>query len=356
MDFFAGAGPQILTQVIISVTDYFQHLFARYHVNLLDFLLIIIVIFYAYEGYVLGLFLATIDLLSFVLSFIIALKFYTLLAHVFVFLFSLPIGFANAAGFFLLAFILEIALNIILRRLLSLVPRLNPARKISHTFKKFDHILGVIPGVVSAFIVLSFLLSVIVSLPSSPIIKQVVTGSRLGSRLIANTSIFEKQLNQVFGGALNETLNFLTVEPKSNELVSLHFKITSGTIDEQAEQDMFKMVNNERTRAGLDPLVFDDTLRDVARTHSQDMFARGYFSHYTPEGLSPFDRMNNADISYTYAGENLALAPSTQLAMEGLMNSPGHRANILNPNFKRIGIGVVDGGIYGQMYSQEFTN
>ena len=66
--------------------------------------------------------------------------------------------------------------------------------------------------------------------------------------------------------------------------------------------------------------------------------------------------MNKANIEFTYAGENLALAPSTPLAMQGLMNSPGHRANILNPNFKKIGIGVIDGGIYGKMYSQEFTD
>jgi uncharacterized protein YkwD len=86
------------------------------------------------------------------------------------------------------------------------------------------------------------------------------------------------------------------------------------------------------------------------------MFTRGYFSHYTPGGVSPFDRMADAGVTYVYAGENLALAPSTDLAMQGLMNSPGHRANILNPNFNKIGIGVIDGGIYGKMYSQEFTN
>jgi uncharacterized protein YkwD len=100
----------------------------------------------------------------------------------------------------------------------------------------------------------------------------------------------------------------------------------------------------------------DMQLRKLARSHSLDMFQRGYFSHYTPDGLSPFDRMNAANIEYTYAGENLALAPSTDLAMQGLMNSPGHRANILNPNFNKIGIGAIDGGIYGIMFSQEFTN
>ena len=66
--------------------------------------------------------------------------------------------------------------------------------------------------------------------------------------------------------------------------------------------------------------------------------------------------MQKAGINYQYAGENLALAPSTSLAMQGLMNSPGHRANILSPNFHKVGIGVIDGGIYGEMYTQDFTN
>ena len=155
---------------------------------------------------------------------------------------------------------------------------------------------------------------------------------------------------------LNETLNFLTVEPKSDETIQLHYKLTNGTVDAKAEQQMFQLVNQQRVSAGLDPLIFDDSLRDVARAHSNDMFKRGYFSHYTPEGLSPFDRMQKAGINYQYAGENLALAPSTALAMQGLMNSPGHRANILSPNFHKVGIGVIDGGIYGEMYTQDFTN
>ena len=111
-----------------------------------------------------------------------------------------------------------------------------------------------------------------------------------------------------------------------------------------------------RVRQGLPPVSFDDKLRDVARAHSKDMFKRGYFSHYTLEGLSPFDRMEDAQITYQYAGENLALAPTTPFAMQGLMNSPGHRANILNPNFNKVGIGVIDGGIFGKMYSQEFSD
>jgi uncharacterized protein YkwD len=119
---------------------------------------------------------------------------------------------------------------------------------------------------------------------------------------------------------------------------------------------MLALVNGERTSRGLAPLVMDAALQALARAHGVDMFQQGYFSHTGRDGRSPFDRMHDAHITYTAAGENLALAPSTEFAEQGLMNSPGHRANILNPRFRRAGIGVLDGGVYGMMFVQEFTD
>ncbi|HSW47501.1 MAG TPA: CvpA family protein, partial [Candidatus Saccharimonadales bacterium] len=270
-------------------------------INLLDVIIVIIILFYAHEGYTLGFTLAVVDLASFVLAFIIALKSYSFVAKILINLFSMPLGFANAAGFLLVAFVSEIALSILLRKLLNRIPAVSHEQAIYKVFKQIDNWLGLIPGAISAFIVVSFILSVIVSLPSSPLVKGLVTDSKIGSRLISNTSFLEKKLNDVFGGALNETLNFMTVEPQSNELVELHFKIQNGTTDSKAEQDMFKAVNTERAKAGVALLAFDYNLRDVARAHSQDMFERGYFSHYTPEGLSPFDRMEKAGIEFNFA-------------------------------------------------------
>jgi uncharacterized protein YkwD len=86
------------------------------------------------------------------------------------------------------------------------------------------------------------------------------------------------------------------------------------------------------------------------------MFARGYFSHISPEGKSPFDRMKAGGVSFGSAGENLALAPTLELAHQGLMNSPGHRANILSPKYKTVGIGIINGGPYGLMVTQDFSD
>ncbi len=325
--------------------------------NWLDGIIIIIVGFYAYEGYQLGFILSFLDFFSFLCSFVAALKWYSFLAKILIIVFALPIGFANAVGFFVVALFVEIAMNILLRRFVykRIIP--NPGtHKWFDRFRELDHILGILPGSFSAFILIAFLLTLIVALPTSPLFKLLVSNSRFGSLLVANTAAFEGSLNDIFGGALHETMNFLTVEPKSNETITLHFTVPNGTVDEQAESQMLLMVNKERQTRGLPILQSDPKLVSLARAHDSDMFSRGYFSHYTPEGLSPFDRMQKAGVTYDAAGENLALAPSVELAMQGLMNSPGHKANILSISFHKIGIGVIDGGIYGEMFAQEFTN
>ncbi|OGE06220.1 hypothetical protein A2W70_03650 [Candidatus Curtissbacteria bacterium RIFCSPLOWO2_02_41_11] len=119
---------------------------------------------------------------------------------------------------------------------------------------------------------------------------------------------------------------------------------------------MFEFVNQERIKRGIKPLVWDERLTEVGRSHSKDMFGRGYFSHYSPEGKDVGDRLQDAGIAYTYAGENLALAPDVTRANNGLINSEGHRRNILDPAFEKIGVGAIDGGVYGKMFTQVFTN
>ena len=120
------------------------------------------------------------------------------------------------------------------------------------------------------------------------------------------------------------------------------------------ENYILQQVNKERTKAGLAPLQIDSRLVQTARAKSQDMIAHGYFDHQSPTLGSPFDQMKRAGITYRYAGENIAGNSSAAGAMVSWMNSAGHRANILNPNYTRIGIGIVKGGPYGMMLTQQF--
>lgn len=123
----------------------------------------------------------------------------------------------------------------------------------------------------------------------------------------------------------------------------------------QAEQQMLNLVNQERTSRGLRALQADLEVTRLARLKSQDMINLGYFAHQSPTYGSPFDMMRSAGVTYRTAGENLAGAASVERAHNALMNSPGHRANILNPNYTHIGIGAISGGRYGMMFTQMFV-
>lgn len=113
---------------------------------------------------------------------------------------------------------------------------------------------------------------------------------------------------------------------------------------ENYARDVFDLTNQERLKAGLKPFAWSDALAEVAAAHSRDMSERQFFSHTNPDGLSPFDRMNAAGIHYGWAAENIAMRyPSPEAVVEGWMNSPGHRANILNEHLTTLGVGYYKG-------------
>jgi uncharacterized protein, YkwD family len=121
------------------------------------------------------------------------------------------------------------------------------------------------------------------------------------------------------------------------------------------EQQVVDLVNKERAAAGLSALKVNATLANVAETKAADLRDENYFSHTSPKYGSPFDMMKQFGISYTAAGENIAKGQRTpQEVMTGWMNSPGHRANILNSSYTEIGVGYVTDGSGAGYWVQEF--
>ena len=118
------------------------------------------------------------------------------------------------------------------------------------------------------------------------------------------------------------------------------------------ESEVVRLVNMQRGSAGLKPLAADAELSYVARLKSQDMHDNRYFSHTSPVYGSPFQMMKDFGVKYRSAGENLAMGQRTPSeVVTAWMNSPGHRANILNASFTRIGVGYVkDGNYWTQMF------
>lgn len=118
---------------------------------------------------------------------------------------------------------------------------------------------------------------------------------------------------------------------------------------------MLSLVNRERAKAGLPALAPDLRMSDAAELKSEDMAQNHYFSHQSPTYGSPFDLLDRFGVRYRTAGENIACNGDVEAAHAALMASEGHRQNILNPRYTRIGIGIASGGPCGKMFTQLFA-
>ena len=168
-----------------------------------------------------------------------------------------------------------------------------------------------------------------------------------------------KVLGRIYGWYLVQTdndifgmVNGWYITPLTN--VTNNNIVTSSKI-EQDEQKILDLVNNERKEAGLSELKADSEIMRVAEIKSQDMEDNNYFSHTSPTYGSPFDMLKSFGVSYKSAGENIAGHSTAEKAFEAWMDSPGHKANILNSSYNYTGIGVVDSNRYGKMFVQMFV-
>ncbi len=112
--------------------------------------------------------------------------------------------------------------------------------------------------------------------------------------------------------------------------------------------EVIRLTNQKRVENGLLPLSENSTLSSAALAKGNDMFAKGYWAHFAPDGTSPWSFFLSFGYKYRYAGENLARDFSdSSSVVDAWMNSPSHRENILNANYKEMGIGVVNGNLAG---------
>jgi len=317
--------------------------------NWVDLVILLIFVYYASEAWRVGLWAILADFAAFVLSLLVALRTYPIASHLLQINFSLSRSLSNAIGFLIVAGISQTLLSMVFGILISKIPK-------KYWDPKWSRALAIFPAVGQGIIMVSFLLTLILGLPIKPGIKDDVSNSKIGGTILKKTSGIEAKLNEIFGGAIEESLSYLTVKQGSHESIALNTHTRELTIDYESEQKMVELVNGERRNNGVGQLTIRQELIPVARAHAKDMWERSYFSHYSPEGKDVGDRLEEAHIKYSFAGENLALAPTLAIAHDGLMNSPGHRANILNPKFKQIGIGVIDNGYDGKMFVQIFTD
>lgn len=319
------------------------------HGNWIDLIIIVVVLYFAIESWGRGLWLIITDFVSFFGSLILSLKTYKAASGLLRNNFSLNGSLSDALGYLIMALLFEVVLSYGVMFLLSKLPK-----KIWDN--KWNKFLGLALGTAEGLVFLAFVLTLVIALPVAPNIKNDISNSKIGGYIIKKTSGIEKNINDIFGGVVNDTLTYKAIEPGSKSTVNLNIESKTLVVDEPAESEMFKLTNEERTKRGIAALTWEPGYVAIARAYATNMWQRSYFSHYSPEGEDVGDRLKKAGIPYSIAGENLALAPTVAIAQNGLMNSPGHRANILEPRFKKVGIGVVANGFYGLMIVEIFTN
>jgi uncharacterized protein YkwD len=316
--------------------------------NFIDGALIFVVLLAVWGGLKKGFVIGSFELISWLGTLVIGFFGYKYVAVLFERYFSLGVWTLPVA--FILTLILgRIFLSLIINNILKITPtetHYSPANKV----------LGILPGIVNGAIYATLIAGLLMAFPISDKLSEEARESKIASKLAVQVEWFDEKLSPIFDKAISQSLNKLTIKPDSDKSVNLPYTVTAPKVRQDLEAEMLQLVNEERQKENLPALKADPELTIVARAHSKDMFVRGYFAHVSPDGSTPFDRMKKAGVRYLTAGENLALGQTLTICHNGLMNSPGHRANILERSYGRVGIGILDGGMHGLMISQEFRN
>jgi len=279
--------------------------------NIVDLIIILSLIGYIILGYYQGFIKVLIEIFGFILALMVSFSFYPEAASFLASHFKIQESFANILGFFVIWMFIDglylIGAQIVYRHF--------PTKITESTVNKAG---GIAASFIKAFIMIAIIVTLVVSLPVSGPIKTKVLASSIAPFLVSKTQRYEGDIQKLFGRAIKDSLTYFMVKPKENEKIDLKFTQTEVMADRKSEEDMLELLNEERSKNNLKPLSMELQLREVARTHSKDMFAKGYFAHENLEGKTPFDRMEAAGIDYEYAGENLALAPNVEMAHAGL--------------------------------------
>lgn len=314
---------------------------------LIDVLVFVVVVVYGLDGYRQGFLRMLVDLGGMILSFVIAIKYYELVAVYFIDG-GVALTLSRSLGFFTLWATSQLIIYLLTIAVFRFVPDFI-------TFSKLNKYAGILPGLLKGTFIISLFLILLLTLPLKTATKDNISKSLVGGYLVRNSVQISARLDQVLGTS-NKAITFLGRVSQNGSEEKLGFQTTDVKIDEASEVEMLVLLNEKRTKAGLPVLKQDALLRNVARSHGRDMLIKGYISHNDLSGQTPSQRVLNSGAVASIVGENIALAPTVDLAEAGLMNSVKHRENILSDDFNKVGIGVIDAGPFGKMFVEDFSD
>jgi len=320
-------------------------------VNWVDWVIVLVAWYYLFTGWETGLVYLAGSLVSVLSSLFLALKLHGYVGSFLTEKFGIQLKWTAVLGYLIVGLVSYIILEDFIRFFIQKFPR-------GVLRSRVNKWLGAVVSSLNGLVIITFFLLVALALPLRGTAKRDIQDSRVAGFLVMVAENYGGQVTSTLDRAAKDAVRFLTISPQSNERISLDIAPQNWEliVDEGAEKDMVSLINSERTKLGLAPLVVDGSIVAVARAHSLDMFQRRYFAHVNPEGEDVVDRLLKAGISFRTAGENLAFSADVDTAHDGLMESEGHRHNILDPSFRRIGVGVIDSGVYGEMFTQNFAD
>jgi len=319
--------------------------------NWVDWVIIIILIYEVYDGWKAGLVSLGTSFLSFAISLWLAIVFNPPVTAFFTEKFGIAAPWASVIGYIVIALLASIIIAEIIHRLVLNIPQ-----KIVKS--KYNSTLGSFIAFLNGLVIIAFFLLIIIALPLRGTVKSDIKDSKIGSIILAAMEKYSGPIKTSIDEIGSNAARFITVDPASTESIAIDVapKPADLYIDAVGEKNMVDLVNAERVKAGVPKLIADSKLTMVAESHSRDMFMERYFSHVSPDNQDPGDRLSASGIPYTLMGENIAYAPDVNTAHTGLMNSPEHKKNILEPQFHHVGIGIISTKAFGIMVTQDFTN
>lgn len=319
--------------------------------NWIDVLILVAFVYQTYQGWRSGSLSLIANLASFFCSLWLAIRFHGVVGNFLGEKFGLSASWVNVVGYAAIAIFSQIVFEEIFLYGVHMLPQ-------KFQLSKGKRWLGAVLSGINTAILISFILLLVLALPLRGSLKQDIKNSPVAQVLIRASEVYGGSMSSSVRNIAGKAAKFFTVEPNSTQSIALDVptKGVTYSADSETEKQMVARVNSERVSRNIPVLVVDEAITEITREKSRDMFERRYFSHYDPDGKNAADRMNKSHVPYGIVGENLAFAPDLSAAHDGLMNSEGHKRNILDTRFRRVGIGVIDGGVYGKMFTQIFAD
>ncbi len=214
------------------------------------------------------------------------------------------------------------------------------------------------------YLLMCLLLVLIVSAASnlSPVAERILADSRVARLVTAEESPVLTSVSRLLGDRilesminLNRLIGHSRVVLEDDDRLDLP-EVESSAILESPEssKELFEKLNMARFEERVPVLSWSDALAGVANGHAREMYESGYFAHVSTTTGSVASRLESVGIPFVLVGENLALTPTVESAHEGLLESPSHRATMLDPRFRRVGVAALEGPL-GLMVVQVFS-